>query len=62
VKTYILNTDLIVNSKFYELIKPVKPEYKKPRTGALAYKVGMTGIWDKWGVRHALTVLHIDRC
>lgn len=25
-------------------------------------KVGMLPIWDKWGERHAVTVLHIDDC
>jgi large subunit ribosomal protein L3 len=27
------------------------------RAGLIATKVGMTGIWDKWGYRHALTVV-----
>jgi len=31
------------------------------RCGALAIKVGMMPIWDDWGVRHACTVLHLDR-
>ena len=32
------------------------------RTGALAMKVGMLPIWDKWGERHAVTVLQLDEC
>lgn len=32
------------------------------RTGALAMKVGMLAIFDKWGERHAVTVLHLDNC
>ena len=25
-------------------------------------KVGMLPLWDKWGERHATTVLHLDTC
>lgn len=32
------------------------------RVGALAMKVGMLAVWDKWGVRHPATVLHLDGC
>lgn len=31
------------------------------RCGALAIKVGMMPVWDDWGVRHACTVLWLDR-
>lgn len=31
------------------------------RCGALAIKVGMMPVWDSWGVRHACTVLYLDR-
>jgi len=31
------------------------------RCGALAIKVGMMPLWDEWGVRHACTILHLDR-
>jgi large subunit ribosomal protein L3 len=31
------------------------------RCGALAIKVGMMPVWDEWGVRHACTVLWLDR-
>lgn len=32
------------------------------RTGALAMKVGMVAIWDKWGIRYPATVLQLDNC
>ena len=32
------------------------------RTGSLAMKVGMLTIWDKYAVRHAVTVLQLDNC
>ena len=35
---------------------------EKRRSGALAMKVGMLSIWDKWGERHAVTVLQLDNC
>ena len=25
-------------------------------------KVGMLAIWDKWAIRHAVTVVHLDDC
>ena len=31
------------------------------RCGALAIKVGMMPVWDDWGVRHACTILWLDR-
>jgi large subunit ribosomal protein L3 len=31
------------------------------RCGALAIKIGMMPVWDDWGVRHACTVLWLDR-
>ena len=33
---------------------------KGRRPGALALKVGLLPLWDKWGERHAVTVLHLD--
>ena len=32
------------------------------RVGALAMKVGMLSVWDKWGERHPATVLQLDEC
>jgi len=32
------------------------------RTGALAMKVGMLSVFDKWGIRHPATVLCLDEC
>lgn len=32
------------------------------RTGGLAMKVGMLGIYDKWGKRYPVTVLQLDNC
>lgn len=30
------------------------------RTGVIGMKVGMLAIWDSWGVRHPVTVIHLD--
>ena len=32
------------------------------RTGALAMKVGMISVYDKWGICHPTTVLQLDSC
>lgn len=32
------------------------------RVGALAMKVGMLPVWDKWGQRYPCTVLQLDNC
>lgn len=35
---------------------------KSKRVGVLAIKKGMMSVWDSWGARHAVTVLHLDGC
>lgn len=42
--------------------QPLKSDWtpKSRRVGVLALKAGMTSDWDKWGVRHALTVLRVS--
>ena len=43
-------------------LKSVIPNRNTKRSSVLALKQGMTAMWDKWGMRHALTVLQVDRC
>lgn len=49
-----------VNKKFK--IEKVEGSKDLKRVGLLGYKVGMTGVWDKFGTWHPLTVVKIDRC
>ena len=49
-----------INKKF--TLKKTEATRHSKRTGLLGYKIGMTGLWDKFGTWHPLTVLKIDRC
>jgi hypothetical protein len=49
-----------VNKPF--VLKKVEPTKESQRVGLLGYKVGMTGVWDRWGTWLPLTVIKIDRC
>lgn len=42
-------------------VRPVRPILGSKRSGVLAYKMGMIGLYDGWGLRHTLTVCHVDR-
>ena len=51
----------LVNNSMFD-IKPTNSNRYSRRSAVLGLKQGMTAMWDKWGVRHALTVILIDRC
>lgn len=55
------NMELEVNSK-YKINKVVPSGKDVLRTGIIGYKMGMTGVWDKFGIYYPLTVIKIDRC
>ena len=54
-----------LGSKYRERFpKPVPQWYRdgSRRTGLIALKLGMTGMWDQWGQYMPITVLHVDSC
>lgn len=71
-----INEILRTSTKQYNMLEPTLPSHQKiyeppqgvsttwtpesVRTGVIALKVGMTADWDKWGVRHPLTVLRLE--
>lgn len=63
IKRPPVNTSQLKEGAFI-LPSSSQPEYERAgrRVGALAMKVGMLAIFDRWGQRHAVTVLHLDEC
>lgn len=58
IEKYYFNTEEFVNQQFAVNMIETPPDESK-RTGVVAKKMGMTGVWDKWGRRIALTVLQV---
>ena len=56
-----MNIERIANEKF-KIKKRENVPYDSKRVGVLAYKVGMTHTWDKWGTQVPLTVLQMENC
>jgi len=57
------NVESLVNSNFFkEGVVTEHENHQGRRAGALGYKVGMTGVYDMWGIYHPLTIIHVDRC
>jgi large subunit ribosomal protein L3 len=56
----VFNIAKEINKKF--TLKKNEATRHSKRTGLLGYKIGMTGLWDKFGTWHPLTVFKIDRC
>ena len=50
-----------INSKFNVTHTPPIHRLSR-RCGAIGYKIGMTSIFDQWGVQVPCTVIQIDRC
>lgn len=56
------NCERIVNENFSIQKRENVDPFSSRRTGAIAYKIGMTSLFDKWGHLIPLTVLQLDRC
>ncbi len=56
-----MNSERFLNEKYHIEKQEVENSLCR-RTGVIGYKVGMTGIWDRWGEYIPLTVIQIDRC
>ncbi|CAN0377037.1 unnamed protein product, partial [Discosporangium mesarthrocarpum] len=55
-------TDIVVKSSAGPQVQSLPWNETSKRSGALAMKVGCMGIFDTWGMRHAVTVLQLDEC
>ena len=68
----LIKTDVEENKKYFNIAEEINKKFKinkventtreLKRTGLIGYKIGMTGVWDKFGTWHPLTVIKIDRC
>lgn len=61
-ETQAFNSERIINEKFDIKKRENVDHMKSLRSGLIAYKVGMTSLFDKWGHLTPLTVLQVDRC
>ena len=56
-----MNPERILNERFN--VKQRENVSKTSlRCGAIGYKLGMTAVYDRWGVYQPLTVIQLDRC
>lgn len=55
-------SEALNEENFGDLQKTEPVDRNSKRVGLLAYKVGMTHFWDRWGRVLPCTVLQVDRC